>query len=115
LKKIIHILTILLAILGIVFIVILIRNLREENNLEAAYVKNCIDIETGMTLEEAKTIMRRGLDINYQGFDYYIGTNNDTISNLSLNYSVEGGSYIIRIEIDKRNGLVHSINCPELK
>mgnify|MGYP006099030701 CR=1 FL=1 len=114
-KKIIHILTIILAIIGIGFIVLFIRNVIEENRLESAYVENCTNIKKGMTLDKARKIMKEDLDIYYQGFEYFIETSNDSISALSLNYSVDGGSYIIRIEIDKSNGLVSSVNCPVRK
>jgi multisubunit Na+/H+ antiporter MnhE subunit len=113
LKRAFHIVIVGLAIVGAFSIILFVRNLTEANRLDSAYLANCSKVEIGMTLEEARLKMRQGLDINHQGFEYGIQTKNALITSLSMLYSVDGGSYIIRIEIDKHTSLVKSINCPK--
>ena len=112
-KRVITIITVIFAILGIAGTILTIRNMQEENRLESAYAKNCDNLRVGMTMREAQAEMRKGLYILHRGFDYEIGTENDSISNITMNYTIEGGSDIISIEIDNITGLVKSYKCPE--
>ena len=113
--KAIKVLAVALAVIGLIAIVLFVRNLIEENKLESAYLTNCYKLEKGMTMRTVRSTMRNGLDINYRGFDYEIDTHNDSISGITMNYVVDGGSYVIRVEIDKESGLVKSFNCPPKK
>jgi hypothetical protein len=105
--------TIALSIPGIFALLLLTRNLLEKNKLESAYLKNCKLVQAGMTMQTAESLMRQGLDIQYRGFDYEVETNADTIQFITMNYPVDGGSFIIKVKIDKNTGLVESVNCPK--
>jgi hypothetical protein len=103
------------AVVGVLATAFLIRNLTKENQLETAYLRNCDSLKIGMTTDEVKSTMRQGLEIDFRGFDYEVLSDSKGIINVTMNYSVDGGSYIIRIEIDNVTGLVKSFNCPEKK
>ncbi|WP_347157172.1 hypothetical protein [Pontibacter chitinilyticus] len=84
----------------------------QESQLERAYECNCHDVKIGMTADQATTILQKGLDINFQGYDYEITMSDNKLSDLYLAYSTNGGCYIAAIYIDKETGLVLKTDCP---
>ena len=103
---------IILSLIGFTAIVSFVVTVVQKHKLEKAYECNCQDVKIGMHIQEAMEVMKRGLKIDYQGFDYVVKFNGNQPSDLYITYSTNGGSYWAEIYYDKNTGEVTKVQCP---